>query len=296
MQPDRGITLDDRDPLISTEQLAAIVGNSDVRVVDCRFDLTHPSAGHACYLEEHIPGAVYADLDKDLAATVGPGTGRHPLPDPAELARTFGRLGIDAKTCVVVYDECSGALAARTWWLLRWLGHARVALLEGGIAHWRALGLPVESCEMDVDQKLFKPDPQAEMVLETQEIVAAGAERAHLRLVDARDAARFRGEIEPIDTVAGHIPGALNLPFSESLNDDGTWKDRTELKRMLENVLGSDGDAPWSVMCGSGVTACHLAIAGLLAGLPNPRLYVGSWSEWIAHPDRSVATGAAQKE
>ena len=283
--------MDDRHPLISSKQLASRIGNSDLRIVDCRFDLKDTSAGRTSYLHEHLPGAVYADLDRDLAAPVGPGNGRHPLPDPAALAETFGCLGIDSKTHVVAYDECSGAIAARAWWLLRWLGHSSVSLLDGGITRWRALGLPVEGGEVEVRQHLFEPDPHPEMILETEEIVAAGSECSQLRLLDARDAARFRGEIEPIDKVAGHIPGALNLPFSASLNNDGTWKARKDLAHMFERVLGSDTDSPWNVMCGSGVTACHLAIAGLLAGLPIPRLYVGSWSEWTANPSRSVAIG-----
>jgi len=287
--------MDDRHPLIAAEELESSVGDDDVRIVDCRFDLNEPSAGYASYLQWHIPGAAYADLDQDLAAPVGPGTGRHPLPDATKFGDTLGCLGIDSGTHVVVYDECSGAIAARAWWLLRWLGHTRVSLLEGGIKRWNALELPLESGAVVVRQRSFDPRPHPELILETEEIVAAGTRRAQLRLVDARDAVRFRGEMEPIDAVAGHIDGTFNLPFAESLNDDGTWKNPAELEQLFARVLGNDRGARWSVMCGSGVTACHLAIAGLIAGRRNPRLYVGSWSEWIANPDRFVSTGAEQK-
>jgi len=280
-------------PLITAEELETSIGNSDLRVVDCRFELLRPLAGRSNYLQGHIPGAVFADLDRDLAAPTGPATGRHPLPEPAELAGTFGRFGIGAETHVVVYDDCNGALAARAWWLLRWLGHERVFLLEGGIKRWQRLQLPLEAGTVQVPTRAFDPAPRNDLILQTQEIVAAGRQGKQLRLVDARDAARFRGEVEPIDAVAGHVPGAINLPFGECLNEDGTWKEKEDLIRTWRKVLGDDRDAPWNVMCGSGVTACHLVISGQLAGRREPRLYVGSWSEWIADPQRAIATGAA---
>jgi thiosulfate/3-mercaptopyruvate sulfurtransferase len=284
--------LQNRKLLISAAKLQSCIDDSDIRIVDCRFDLMQPDAGRTSYLQGHIPGAVYADLDKDLAGPIGPGIGRHPLPDPSELASTFGRLGISASTHVIVYDACSGALAARAWWLLRWVGHEQVSLLEGGISHWQELGLPIEKGDITVTPGIFKSQPRHDLVLATQEIVDAGATCTSLRLVDARDKVRFRGEREPIDNVAGHVPGAMNLPFSASLNDDGSWKSSAELESIWHAVLGPDRDVSWSVMCGSGVTACHLVISGLLAGLTEPRVYVGSWSEWITDPARKVATGA----
>lgn len=283
----------DRNPLISAEELHASIGNPKLRIVDCRFDLMRPSVGRSDYLHGHLPGAVYANLDKDLSAPIGPGTGRHPLPEPATLAATFGRMGIGTDTLVVVYDDCSGAIAARAWWLLGWLGHEQALLLEGGFERWQALGLPLDAGEVSVSPQDFAANPRDELILETEEIVQAGVDCSKLRLVDARDAMRFRGETEPIDTVGGHIPGAVNLPFSASLNSDGRWKGRAELKRIWSNVLGDDLNASWSVMCGSGVTACHLAISAVLAGLREPRLYVGSWSEWITDPTRSVASGGS---
>ena len=286
---DREYAVYDQNPAITAEQLQSNIACVDLRLVDCRFDLTRPDAGRNSYLRGHLPGAVYVDLDNDLAAPVTATSGRHPLPDASDLAHTFGGLGIDSNTRVVVYDDCSGAIAARAWWLLRWLGHDRVAVLEGGIARWRSLQLPVEAGDVVVPTKQFSAAPRAELVLETEEI--PGTAEHSLRLVDARDPARFRGAAEPIDSVAGHVPGAVNLPFSEHLNDDGTWKSTDALRKRWHEALGDDRGATFGVMCGSGVTACHLIISALLAGLPEPRLYVGSWSEWICDPSRTVATG-----
>ena len=285
--------MDNTNPVISAEQLWSNMGEANLRIVDCRFELTRPDAGRNDYLRGHLPGAVYADLDKDLAAPVASGTGRHPLPDPAELALMFGRLGISTDTKVVVYDDCSGALASRAWWLLRWLGHDRAAVLDGGIMRWQSLQLPVEQGGIVVATQDFIAAPRPELILETTEILAATAES--LLLIDARDPARFRGEVEPIDNVAGHIPGALNLPFTESLSSDGTWKSEHELRQLWQEVLARNHETPCGVMCGSGVTACHLVISALRAGLPEPRLYVGSWSEWITDPGRPIDAGGVEK-
>ena len=278
-------------PLISADNLAAEISNSGLRVLDCRFDLQEPAAGRADYEAAHIPGAVYADLDKDLAAAPGPGSGRHPLPDPAELAKTFGGMGIDTDTRVVVYDDCSGALASRAWWLLRWLGHDQVLLLDGGFSSWQRSRLPVETGANRAAATVFVGAPRDQMVLETSDVVARNDKAVDLRLVDARDAARFSGATEPIDAVAGHITVAVNLPFSENLDASGYWRGPAELRRNMKRVLGSDLSSPWGVMCGTGVTACHHVVSALVAGLSEPRLYVGSWSEWITDPERPVASG-----
>ena len=278
-------------PLISADELGARIASPDLRALDCRFSLQQPAAGRADYAVAHIPGAVYADLDKDLAAAPEAGSGRHPLPDPLELTRTFGDMGIDSDTQVVAYDDNNGAFAARAWWLLRWLGHERVALLDGGFLRWQQLQLPVEEGAGHVTAKVFNAVARPEMVLQTTEIVSAAENSCDLRLIDARDTARFCGVTEPIDRVAGHIPGAVNLPFSENLDSSGCWKQPAELRRIWQDVLGRDLNAPCSVMCGSGITACHLVISALVAGLSEPRLYVGSWSEWIADPERPVAVG-----
>jgi thiosulfate/3-mercaptopyruvate sulfurtransferase len=291
---DRRNTLNDVQYLTSVTELLSSLDDPDLRIVDCRFELLDPGAGRLNYHKAHIPGAVYVDLDKDLAGPIGPNTGRHPLPDVASATKTFGRLGIDADIRVVVYDDASGALAAaRAWWILRWLGHDKVSLLDGGLAEWMAQGQPLEMAEVDVEPRKFIAAPRDNLVLGTEEIVEAARSAGDLRLIDARDRVRFVGEEEPIDKVAGHIAGARNLPFSTSLGEDGLWKSPEQLAEGLASVLGDPSAAPWSVMCGSGVTACHLVIAGLIAGYREPRLYVGSWSEWIADPARQVVKGPA---
>lgn len=288
---DRHVVVTNKNLLISATELGSALANPALRVVDCRFQLLDPDAGRKAYVESHIPGAVYADLDKDLAGAMRPGTGRHPLPDVTELSATFSRMGIDGRTSVVVYDDSSGAVAARAWWLLRWLGHADVRLLDGGLAEWQRHGLPVQTGEVSVAAANFDANPRQELVLTTDELCEDGQTIAAICLVDARDTARFIGDEEPIDPVAGHIPGAMNLPLSRNLDHDGLWKRPAELAAGLREVLGEAYDAPWAVMCGSGVTACHLVIAALQAGYREPRVYVGSWSEWIADPARPVATG-----
>ena len=282
--------MSDNRPLISCESLQTIIDDDDVRVVDCRFSLQDPAAGLRQYHEAHLPNAVFADLDKDLAAPVTPDSGRHPLPEQRNLERMLGRLGISNESRVVVYDQGNGALAARLWWMLRWAGHDNAALLDGGISRWEALGLALEQGNNDVVTSVFKARPRHDLVLQTEEVVAAEPDAGALRLVDARESPRFRGEFEPIDPVAGHIPGAVNLPYADCVHADGTWKDADALSDILQDTLGAGLDQPWSVMCGSGVTACHLVVSALLAGVREPRVYVGSWSEWIRDPGRPVST------
>jgi thiosulfate/3-mercaptopyruvate sulfurtransferase len=281
--------VNNQDILISAGQLSERSADADLRILDCRFNLLDPAAGRAGYLAGHIPGAVYADLNQDLAAPVSKMSGRHPLPDIQALATTFGELGIGANNDVVVYDDQGGAIAARAWWLLRWLGHSRVALLDGGLQAWTSGKSPIEAGAVLVTPQVFVPAIRDGWFIETQEIMSSiGRGEA---LVDARAADRFQGRLEPIDTVAGHIPGAVNLPFDRSLGPDGRWKPVAELREMWAGILPNGTNKPWSVMCGSGVTACHLAISASVAGLAQPRLYAGSWSEWIRDDQRPVATG-----
>ena len=280
--------------LTSADELAAALDDPRLRIIDCRFDLMAPAAGRTAWLQAHIPGALYADLDRDLSAPVAPDSGRHPLPRVANAVATFSRLGIDAQTRVVTYDDAGGAIAARAWWLLRWLGHRRVTVLDGGLQAWRARDLPLEAGSRETPQREFRARVQPERVLTTQEIAVNLGSGGAGMLIDARDAVRFRGEAEPIDSVAGHIPGARNLHSAACLHADGTWEDGATLRLTLAPMLGEDASAPWAVMCGSGVTACHLAISGLLAGYREPRLYVGSWSEWIRDPGRPIATANGQ--
>ena len=279
--------------LIVAKELEKRLHDPDWVIVDCRFDLADREAGRREFEAGHIPGSVHLDLERDLAGPVRPGCGRHPLPDVRRLETRLGELGIGNDRTVAVYDDANGAIAARAWWVLRWLGHDRVRLLDGGLARWQSLGLPIEAGESRPVPRVFEATPRPELVIATDEIAATPDAAADLNLLDARDGRRFRGEFEPIDPVAGHIPGSRNLPFTSFVNADGTWRSLGERKAQLLEALGGDPEADWCVMCGSGVTACHLAISGVEAGLKEPRLYVGSWSEWIRDSARPVASGDA---
>jgi thiosulfate/3-mercaptopyruvate sulfurtransferase len=273
--------------LISADELQSCIDQPDWRVVDCRFNLLQPAAGRQQYADGHLRGAVYADLDKDLAAPIRADSGRHPLPDPELLAAKLGRWGISNHSQVIVYDQTSGAIASRLWWLLRWLGHRDVAVLDGGIAAWLGSGGVLQRGTVSPVECEFKANPDEALILGTTELVG---NLDSIRLVDARDRERFLGRKEPIDRVAGHIPGALNLPFSECQTEDGRMLSPHALRQRWQTALGSASQGAWAVMCGSGVTACHLALSAEIAGLAAPRLYVGSWSEWIRDPGRPVAT------
>ncbi|MDZ7750055.1 MAG: sulfurtransferase [Halofilum sp. (in: g-proteobacteria)] len=275
--------------LIDTDTLRRHLGDPGWRVVDCRFDLADPGAGEAAWAQAHVPGAVYAHLERDLSGPTGPDTGRHPLPDPEDLADWLGAHGIGNDTQVVACDADSGAFAARLWWLLRWLGHDAVAVLDGGLAAWRAGGHPVDADAPAPAPAGFRPRPRdAAMRASAQEL-----EDAHGPLVvDARSAERFRGEHEPIDPVAGHVPGARNRPFPSNLDAHGHWRSPQALRAEWARLLGTAELAGVVHMCGSGVTACHNALAMEHAGLRGSRLYAGSWSEWITAPGRGVATGS----
>jgi len=276
--------------LRTAQELLDCLDDPNWVVIDCRFDLGDPAAGRRAYEAARIPGAVFLDLDKDLAGPVTEATGRHPLPDPEVLGARMGELGIGESQRVVVYDEGPGAIAARAWWILRWLGHEAVYLLDGGLGNWGSMGFPLTAGAGSRSAAKFRPMRRNERVLDTVELAADVASIARHNLLDARDAKRFRGEIEPIDPVAGHIPGAINLPFADFVREDGTWLPLAERAALLEAAIGTDRIVEWSVMCGSGVTACHLAITGLEAGFREPRLYVGSWSEWILDPERPIAS------
>ena len=283
----------DRDSLLmSVERLRSRVADARIAIIDCRFDLMDPTAGRRDYIDGHIPGAAYADLDSDLAAPVGQSTGRHPLPEVGQAEQTFRRLGVSSERPVVLYDASGGAIAARAWWMLRWLGHPDTTVLDGGIQAWMAAGLPLEPGQNHIAAGDFNASPRDGLVLTTTEIVASLQSMEQINLIDARDSARYRGETEPIDPIAGHVPGSFNLPFSEFLDATGHWKPAAEIRSALAALLGDDPGSTWSAMCGSGVTACHLALSGLLAGYREPRLYIGSWSEWIRDPDRPIGSGA----
>lgn len=278
----------DKNILIAAETLQSKLDEPDWIAVDCRFDLADVEAGRAAFDAGHLPGAVYLDLDKDLSGPASADVGRHPLPDPKRLQERLGAAGISNRHNVVVYDDANGGVAARAWWLFHWLGHDAVWLLDGGMARWRALGLPTEAGARSRTPAHFTGQARDELVLTTQELARDIRRVKDFNLLDARDAGRFRGEHEPIDPVAGHIPGAISVPFADFVAADGTWLGLEERRSKLLAALSDRVDADWCVMCGSGVTACHLAISGLEAGLREPRIYVGSWSEWIRDERRPV--------
>jgi len=284
-----------REQLIDPEELSARLGDAGVVIVDCRFDLADPHAGRKSYAEGHIPAAVFMDLNQDLATPPHGNSGRHPLPDVARFEATASRLGIGDTTAVIVYDGGSGAMAARAWWVFRWLGHENVKLLNGGMAAWKAAGLPVTDKAPQPEPATFVARVRGEKVVSSEELENAPDGIEALNLFDARDASRFDGLKEPIDRIAGHVPGARNLPFTENLDADGNWKSVAELRKVWTAKLGHDRDVDSIVMCGSGVTACHLALSALEAGFKEPRLYVGSWSEWITDPGRPIGRKNAQK-
>lgn len=277
--------------LVQAEELAARLGSADLAVVDCRHSLADPGAGVRDYRGGHVPGAVHADMDRDLSgiAAAGSGAGRHPWPDAAALCRRLGAWGVSPRHQVVAYDAGDGAFAARLWFLLHALGHRRAAVLDGGWARWTALGLPGESSiRVPVAADYPATDFDAARLLDAARV------QAHLQrgglLLDARAGERFRGEVEPIDRVAGHVPGATSRPYAENLAD-GRFKPAERLRAEFERVLRGRTPADVAAMCGSGVTACHHLLAMTHAGLPGGRLYTGSWSGWIEDPARPVATG-----
>lgn len=277
-------------PLISSTALSKRLGDSAWIVVDCRFELTDPDAGRAAYRRGHIPGARYAHLDNDLASVPGPADGRHPLPRVEDFTAALGAWGISDVSHVVVYDDMSGATAARLWWMLRWIGHRTVYVLDGGLKAWEAAGLPLDQ-ELPAVRAVeyVARDVRRDWVVSTDQVPLELANGA--RLVDARAPERFQGLSEPVDAVAGHILGAINWPFSETLRPDGRMRPADELHARLKHV--ADQPARFIAMCGSGVTACHLLLAVNAAGLGDGRVYIGSWSEWIRDPERPIATGTA---
>jgi len=274
--------------LVDTATVAAHLDDSNWVVFDCRFDLTKPGAGQRAYAEAHIPGARYAHLDNDLSSPVTANSGRHPLPDAEVLAAKLGCWGVGRRTQVVAYDGGAGAVAARLWWLLRWLGHEAVAVLDGGLSKWQKEQRPLTSESPTITPTVFKATVDDSLWVQTPLVERLIAEGSDL-LVDARAAPRFQGAREPIDTVAGHIPGAINRPFDNNVDAHGCFLPNDVLRGQFQELL--QGKEPVQVinMCGSGVTACHNILAMERAGLPGAKLYVGSWSEWIRDSRRPVA-------
>ncbi len=269
-------------PLISASDLLA--RHPQPVLLDCSFDLADPGAGERSYREAHLPGAVYAHLDRDLSGAKNGQNGRHPLRARSEYARWMGAVGITPGTPVVTYDRQGGMYAARAWWVLRWMGQADVALLDGGVAAWQQAGGTLSS-ELPSAAPLADYPARAP-ALPTLDADQLQARLAEVRLIDARAPERYRGEVEPLDAVAGHIPGALNRFFKDNLQADGRFKPAEQLRAEFTPLL--DG-RPVVHQCGSGVTACHNLLAMEVAGLDAGAIYPGSWSEWSSDPSRPMA-------
>ncbi|MDH3688171.1 MAG: sulfurtransferase [Gammaproteobacteria bacterium] len=276
--------------IIAPQALKQHLGDPGWVIFDCRFSLADSTYGHAAYQKDHIPGAHYADLDRDLASAIKPGSGRHPLPDAVDLAAWLGACGVDGRQQVIAYDDREGAIAARLWWLLRWMGHDRVAVLDGGFGVWQQLGFPVTDEISNVRGVWFQGSPQDNLWVNADQVQRI-LERGRGVVIDARARARFIGADEPTDPVAGHIPGATNLPFSENVDDNGQFLAKPRLAEHFKKVLGERAPNQAIHMCGSGVTACHNLVAMEHAGMSGSRLYVGSWSQWITDTRRAVAKG-----
>jgi thiosulfate/3-mercaptopyruvate sulfurtransferase len=281
--------------LIGAAALRDLVGKPDIAVVDCRFDLMNPEGGRRAYLDGHIPGARYADLNRDLSAPITATSGRHPLPTPEEFLAALNRLGVGRATQVIAYDDSSGAFAARLWWMLRWVGHPAAAVLDGGIKAWVSQGGALRTGEENplpaaAGGPHLSLQADATAVIGTAVLEQRLADPAFL-LIDARAAERYAGTVEPIDAVAGHIKGAVNHPFSANLGADGRFLPAPMLRQAWESRLAGRNPTQVTAMCGSGVTACQNLLSLEVAGLRGAKLYAGSWSEWIRDPRRPIVRG-----
>lgn len=276
--------------LVTVDELAAHVDDPEWCVFDCRHDLADPDRGERAYRTSHIPNARFAHLDRDLAGAKTGRNGRHPLPDARAFADWLGRAGMNGGKQVVAYDDAGGAFAARLWWLMRWVGHRSVAILDGGFGAWLAGGQPTTDRPPPVVPTHFEGRPDPSMIVDAAWLEAHLGQPG-LRLVDARSPDRYRGENETIDPVAGHIPGAVNRFFEDNLDAEGRFKPAAELREAFDFIAAGRPASEIVSQCGSGVTACHNLLAMEIAGLPGARLYPGSWSEWCSDPRRPVATG-----
>jgi len=279
--------------LVKTAEVAAHLGDPSWCIFDCRHDLKQTEYGPQAYARGHIPGAQFLHLDRDLSGPTTGRNGRHPLPDPEVLAKKLSDCGVNFNAQVIAYDNEGGIFASRLWWLMRWMGHTRVAVLDGGLAGWKRAKLMLEGGTPLIAPEQFatRPDAVDDMQVGT-DFVMAHLDTPDMTVVDARSPERFRGENETLDPVGGRIPGAINRFYADNLDDDGCFfKPAPQLRREFEALLV--GRDPHQVVqqCGSGVTACHNMLAMELAGLAGSKLYVGSWSEWCSDPTRPVATG-----
>lgn len=273
--------------IVSMKWLLARLFEPDVVIVDCRFQLGKPDTGRQVYEEAHIPGAVYLDLEKDLSAPKSEHGGRHPLPEVEDLVNTMRRAGIGSDSRVIAYDDQGGAMASRLWWLLKYLGHDSVYVMDEGFSAWKAAGFPVSSEQKIIVPGNFAARPRAEMLADVEEVKSKlGA--PGVVLIDSREGPRYRGEVEAVDHTAGHIPGARNRFWTEGRHQDGGWKSAEE---QAERFADLSKDDEIIVYCGSGVTACPNVLALKEAGFTRVKLYAGSWSDWISYAGNPVAVG-----
>lgn len=277
--------------IVSVEELRALIAQSaDVLLLDCEFDLGDPDRGQALYRQGHLPGARYLDLERDLSGPVTGSNGRHPLPARTAFAETMRRLGLKSGQQAIVYDGNGGIFAARAWWMLRWLGHAAVAVLDGGRQAWVEAGAPLEAGEPPVAREGdFATDLPLVGQPVTADEVLANIDAGDSQVIDARDAQRFAGAPHPLDTASGHIPGASNRFYRDNLDEAGRFRPAAELAEAFDAALGGKPSEAAVLQCGSGVTACHNALAMEIAGRKGARLYPGSWSEWTSDPARPIA-------
>jgi thiosulfate/3-mercaptopyruvate sulfurtransferase len=276
--------------LISTELLEQHLNDSSWLLADCRYNLKDETWGRQQYIAAHVPGAIFVNLAHDLAAPRTGSNGRHPLPSPEVMAATFGRLGIDNDTQVIAYDQDAGPYASRLWWMLRYIGHDAVAVLDGGFAKWIREGRQTRADEETRRSATFRPRLRPDMRLTVEEVAAHVGDSSML-LVDARSPERYHGQPDPLDVVPGHIPGARNRFYRHNVGDEGTFRTASELKHDFEAVLNGRSPKETVMYCGSGVTACHNLLAMEHAGLRGARLFAGSWSEWEADPNRPIEIG-----
>ena len=273
--------------LIQPDELKTLLSDAHSVFFDVRFSLSDTSHGERAYAQGHLPGAHYLHLEKDLSGPITPETGRHPLPDVNQFAECMRKHGVSNDSQVVALDDASGMFAARCWWLLKWLGHDCVAVLDGGWQAWlQAGGQQTTAKYASPARGDFTPRPRPELLVRADQIQQGLAEQS-IVLCDARAPERYRGDTEPIDKIAGHVPGAINVPFADNLDKSGRFKSAQELARL--HARSASDDQRVVHMCGSGVTACHNVLSTAVAGLHLPALYAGSWSEWITDPSRPVA-------
>jgi len=276
--------------LISAEETLKHIDDPLWRIVDCRFDLKDKELGFKKYVTSHIPNAVYADLKKDLSSPVSPTSGRHPLPSIPAMVQKLSDWGIDSTVQVIVYDDAFGSFAGRLWWILNWLGHENVAVLNGGMSYWGKMKYPVTTEVPQILSRRFESNPDMSMIADVSSIEKMPSSNK-ITLIDVRDPERFQGLAEPIDKIAGHVPGAINIPWKSNIDENGLYLPPSQLEILYRDIIDSQNLNDVVFMCGSGVTACHSLVAMKYMGKKGSKLYPGSWSEWIQNPDHGIETG-----